>query len=215
VLPLRPAALLFDMDGLMVDSEPLWWRVERGLAARHGHEWTDAMAASCVGTGFPNTIATMNRNFGLALDATEGTRWLGDAFVRRVGELALKPGCRELVAAATAAGLRLAVASSSALPVIEAVLAHFALAASFAAVVSGKMVPRPKPAPDVFLEAARRLSCEPARAVVLEDSLPGVRAARAAAMAVIAVPERSTGELVLLADHVVADLHEARRLLGL
>ena len=74
----------------MVDSEPLWWSVERTLAAEHGLVWTDEMAELCIGTGLPNTITTMQQLLGLELAVDEGVGWLVDTFVSRVGELELK-----------------------------------------------------------------------------------------------------------------------------
>jgi beta-phosphoglucomutase-like phosphatase (HAD superfamily) len=107
------------------------------------------------------------------------------------------------------------VASSSAKPLVEATLARFGLRDRFAAVVTGSCVARPKPAPDIFLEAARRLGASPEACVVLEDSVAGVMAARAAGMRAIAVPEHDAQRFAGLADAVVADLHEARAMLRL
>lgn len=199
----------------MVDSEPVWWMVERALAREHGHRWTDAMAESCVGTGLPNTIATMRRCFGITLGDAEGVAWLTRAFIARRAELELEPGCRALLDAAAAAGLPLAVASSSTAEIIAAVLDRFSLAARFAAVVSGEQVPKPKPAPDIFVRAAEKLGRTAGECVVLEDSRPGVRAAVAAAMRVIAVPERDVAAMAALTPHVAADLYQAAQMLGL
>jgi beta-phosphoglucomutase-like phosphatase (HAD superfamily) len=99
---------------------------------------------------------------------------------------------------------------------VEATLARFGVRERFDAVVTGDCVAHPKPAPDIFLEAARRLGVPPEGCVVLEDSLAGVRAARAAGMRVIAVPEGSpSAEMTAQADAVVGDLHAARALLSL
>jgi HAD superfamily hydrolase (TIGR01509 family) len=214
VLPETLRALIFDMDGLMVDSEPVWWRVEHALAKAHGIGWTNELALSCVGGGLPNVIRTMQRH-GLALEEKEGVAWLVEAFIGRLEELELKPGCRELVEAGRHAGLRMAVASSSTLRLIEHVLGRFELRPLFDAVISGDHVKNAKPAPDIFLLAAERLGVSPQDAVVLEDSLAGVRAANAAGMAVVAIPEFERTPFVSLASHVLSDLHEARALLGL
>lgn len=198
----------------MIDSEPLWWRVEHALARAHGVGWSDELARSCVGTGLANVIRTMQSE-GLALDVTSGVRMLVEGFVARIDELELKPGCAELVDAGKARGLRLAVASSSTASLIDAVLARFDLAPRFDVVVSGDRVARAKPAPDIFLLAAERLGVTAGDAVVLEDSLAGVRAAVAAGNPVIAVPEHDAWAFEALTPHVVRDLHEARALLGL
>jgi HAD superfamily hydrolase (TIGR01509 family) len=207
-------ALIFDMDGLMVDSEPLWWRVEHALAAEHGVIWTDALALACVGGGLPNVIRTMQAQ-GLSLDVERGVAALVEGFVARLPELELKPGCRELVIAAREAGLRLAVASSSTSRLIEGVLGRFDLRRLFDDVVSGEAVTRAKPAPDIFLLAVERLGVPPDEAVVLEDSLAGVQAAVAAGIPVLAIPEHDAERFVSLTPFVLRDLHEARALLGL
>jgi HAD superfamily hydrolase (TIGR01509 family) len=107
------------------------------------------------------------------------------------------------------------VASSSARRLVLATLGRFGLIERFDAIVSGDSVARPKPAPDIFLLAASRLGVGPSECVVLEDSLAGVEAARAAGMRVVAVPERIDERFAALADAVVTDLHEAQTLLGL
>jgi sugar-phosphatase len=205
------SALLFDMDGLMVDSEPLWFDVEREFARARGGDWPEALANACIGQGIARTLQTMHERFGFAVDVERDGAAIVDMFIARVGELALKPGFEDLLAAAGEHGVACAVASSSARRLVEATLARFALRARFDAVVSGDCVASPKPAPDIFLEAARRLGAAPAACVVLEDSLSGVKGARAAGMRVIAVPEREPGRFAAIADAVVGDLHEARR----
>jgi len=182
-----PAALVLDMDGLMVDSEPLWFEVERAFAADRGGDWTVAHAHAAVGRGLTTTLAMMHEALGFPVDVARDTAQIEDAFIDRVRELALKPGCVELLAAAAA--MPLAVASSSPMRLIRAVLERFAITERFAAIVSGELVAHPKPAPDIFLLAAHELGVDPARCAVLEDSLAGATAGHAAGMFVVAVPE--------------------------
>jgi HAD superfamily hydrolase (TIGR01509 family) len=208
-------ALVFDMDGLMVDSEPLWFAVEREFARVRGGDWTPELALTCVGQGTPHTLRVMQHTFGFAVDTERDARAVAEMFISRVHELVLKPGFEELLAAGRGAGLPCALASSSARKLVEATLRRFAVYDRFAAVTTGDDVHRHKPAPDVFLLAAERLGVEPRRCIVLEDSIAGVRAARAAGMRVIAVPERDAERFGELADVVVADLHAARVWLGL
>jgi beta-phosphoglucomutase-like phosphatase (HAD superfamily) len=209
-------ALLFDMDGLMVDSEPLWFEVERDFAAARGGDWTEELASACIGQGMANTLRVMRESFGFAGDLGRDASVLVELFLGRVAGLELKPGFDELLAEACSRSLPRALASSSARRLVEATLARFALRERFDAVVTGDCVARPKPAPDIFLEAARRLGVPPGACVVLEDSLAGVEAARAAGMRVIAVPEGTpSAEMTALADAVVGDLHAARELLEL
>jgi sugar-phosphatase len=206
------AALIFDMDGLLIDSEPLWFEVERDFVRARGGEWTRELADACVGQGLARTLAVMGEACGIVTDAARDAEHVVESFLARVGELALKPGCREMVDAAFGA-VPMAVASSSSRRLVDASLARFDLAPKFGAVVSGEHVARPKPAPDIFLEAASRLGIAPGMCVVLEDSRAGVRAARAAGMRVVAVPERDAADFEGTADAVVGNLHEARALL--
>jgi sugar-phosphatase len=209
MIPCR--ALLFDMDGLMVDSEPLWFDVGRAFARARGGEWTEDRAHACVGRGLANTLRVMHETLGIPVHLEADAAAMVDLFLSRVSELELKPGFADLLDAARSAGIPRALASSSARRLVEATLARFGVRDRFDAVVSGDCVAHPKPAPDIFLEAARRLSVPPARCVVLEDSLAGIRAARAAGMRVIAVPEHpGTDEMRALADAVVSDLGAAR-----
>jgi mannitol-1-/sugar-/sorbitol-6-/2-deoxyglucose-6-phosphatase len=198
------------MDGLMVDSEPLWYDVERGFARDRGGEWTPELARACTGQGMANTLAVMHRELGFAVDGERDTAVIVDTFIRRVADLALKPGFVELFADCEAGGVPRALASSSPLRLVEAVVRRFELGDRFLAIVTGDHVAHPKPRPDIFLEAARRLDVRPEDCVVLEDSMAGVRAAKAAGMRVIAVPESHAESFLDVADAVVPDLHRAR-----
>ena len=214
MIPCR--ALLFDMDGLMVDSEPLWFEVEREFARARGGDWTEALGTACIGMGMANTLRVMHESFGVPVDVERDASVIVELFVARVGELTLKTGFDELLAEALSKGVPRALASSSARRLVEATLARFGVRERFDAVVTGDCVAHPKPAPDIFLEAARRLRVPPEACVVLEDSLAGVRAARAAGMRVIAVPEGvASAEMTSLAEAVVSDLHAARAILSL
>lgn len=209
-----PRGLILDMDGLMVDSEPLWFRVERAFAAARGGDWNEERAHACTGRGTPHTLRTMSALFGFPVDVARDTSEIMDAFLARLDELRLKPGLLELLAEAEGA-LPIAVASSSPMRLIQGVLDRFALTGRVNAVVSGDSVRSSKPAPDIFLAAAREIHVAPERCAVLEDSLAGATAGRAAGMFVIAVPERRADGFEHVADRVVADLFAARRALVL
>lgn len=201
------------MDGLLVDSEPLWFRAERALAESRGGSWSDAQAQSCVGVGITHTLTRMRDELGLAVDPERDADVLVDLFIARAAEVRPKPGAVELLDAA--ASLPLALATSSPRRLVDAVLGALGLTARFQAVCTRESVPHPKPAPDIYLAAARALGVAPGRAVVLEDSLSGARAGKAAGARVIAVPEWGREGFDAVADVVVGDLHEARALLGL
>lgn len=207
VTQIETEALIFDMDGLLIDSEPVWWRVETALARRHGVDWNDDLAAEQVGKGLPQLIAVM-REHGLSLSVDEGVEALVDDFVARVDELSLQPGALELLDASE--GLPRALGTSSPRRLAEAVLARFELTPRFDVVVTASDVPNSKPAPDIFLAACEGLNT---RGVVLEDSFAGVTAAVAAELPVIAVPEQEATRFRELTPYVVNDLYEARRLL--
>ncbi|MCC6523180.1 MAG: HAD family phosphatase [Polyangiaceae bacterium] len=206
------SGLVFDMDGLLVDSEPVWFAAERDFAASLGGRFDEADGRACVGQGVRATARYIRERWAPGLDEVAAAASIVAAFVRRVGELEPKRGARAILEAAAARALPLALASSSSEALIAAVLERCGLAPFFAAVVSGESVARHKPAPDVFLEAARRLGLPPAELCAFEDSLPGATAARAAGMYVVAVPERASerARFVPVADLVVADLDEAR-----
>jgi sugar-phosphatase len=206
-----PRAIILDMDGLMVDSEPLWFRVEHAFAAERGGDWTHTDARSVVGRGIPVTLEVMNKLFGFPVEQERDTAAIMDAFIGRVAELRLKPGCMELLDAASGK-LPLAVASSSPDRLIRAVMNRFDLLPRFGAVVSGESVVAGKPEPDIFLSAAKALGVAPGHCVVLEDSIAGATAGRAAGMNVIAVPEgpwEGRG-YERVSDVIVSSLHEAR-----
>jgi HAD superfamily hydrolase (TIGR01509 family) len=215
-LPVQtPGAILFDMDGTIVDSEPAWFELQREFVAARGGVWTAAHGEQCAGGGLVNALRIMERSFGFPIDIERDRAWMVDAFVARIDRLVVKPGLFELLDAARARGIACALASSSTRQLVGATLDQFDLAPRFGAVVTGECVTHPKPAPDIFLEAASRLGAAPADCVVIEDAMAGVRAARAAKMRVVAVPERDAAAFAPWADAVVTDLHEARAVLGL
>lgn len=205
-----PQAILFDMDGLLVDSEPVWGLAEQRLMLAWGAPWTDADMHACRGTGIPETARRMAARAGRPFDAERDPAALVDAFLELVPTIADQPGAQELVAFAREAGLRLAVASSSPRRVVSRVLEARKLWSSFEVIVTGDDVVRKKPDPAIFLLAAERCEAPPARCLVLEDSMPGVIAATRAGIPVIAVPELEHASFEGVADRVVRDLVEAR-----
>lgn len=209
-------AFLWDMDGLLVDSEPLWYLVERDFARRRGAEFTEEHGARNIGKGIKHTVHLMHELFGFAVDVERDVAELIESFMARTGELTLKPGAAELLER-TRGVYGLALASSSHRRLVEKTLDRFGLRPTFGAVVSGEDVARPKPAPDLFLRAAELLGVPIGECVVLEDSIAGVTAGRAAGAIVIAVPEGppEAQPFAEVADVVVPDLFAAARWLGL
>lgn len=183
-------AVVFDLDGVIVDSEHVWDEVREELARERGGRWHEGAQADMMGMSSVEWSRYMHDVIGLAETPEE----ISDEVVRRMlaryeEELPLIDGAVEAVQRLTGS-FRLALASSSNRPLIDAVLERAGLAALFEATVSSEEVARGKPAPDVFVEAARRLDLAPERCAAVEDSGNGIRAAHAAGMRVVAIPNR-------------------------
>ena len=181
-------AVVFDMDGVIVDSEQVWDDVREQLAKERGGRWSERAQADMMGMSSPEWSAYMHDVVGLEEPPDE----INAEVVRRMleryrTELPLIDGAVDAVRR-LAGAFRLAVASSSNRPLIDAVLGAAGVADLFDVTVSSEEVARGKPAPDVYLEAARRLGVEPSGAAAIEDSSNGLRAAHAAGLRVLALP---------------------------
>ncbi len=183
-------SVIFDLDGTLVDSEPNYFQAGRQMLADHGitgFTWADHQ--KYVGISTQETIALWKERYGIetpldVLLADKNRRYL--ALAR--ASTRVFPEMRALVDLLADAGVPMAVASGSTREAIDAILAGTGLADRLTTVVSSDEVARGKPAPDVFLEAARRLGADPADCVVLEDAAPGAEAAHAAGMRCVAIP---------------------------
>jgi sugar-phosphatase len=205
-------AAVFDMDGLLVDSEPLWHEAEIDVLGALGVP----LAADACRTTKGMFVGEVTRHW------FERYPWSGPppeevavAVVDRVMELIeakgrLLPGAREAIGSCRGLGLTLAVASSSEYRLIDLVLGRFGIGGEFALVQSAEDEPYGKPHPGVFLTAAAKLGVDPHRCLVLEDAPAGVVAAKAARMACVAVPEAAERDrpAFLLADAVLGSLTE-------
>jgi HAD superfamily hydrolase (TIGR01509 family) len=185
-------AVIFDLDGVIVDTEPWWHEVRVAWAAARGLAWEEADSRACMGRNSREWSEVMRARLDLADPPAETERAIVEALVARYAAEAVPvvPGAPEAVARA-AARVPVAIASSAHPAVIRAALAATGLGAVFSAIVSSDDVPAGKPAPDVYLEAVRRLGIDPGRCLVVEDSFNGVVAARAAGMRVVLVPNPS------------------------
>ena len=208
--------VIFDMDGLMFDTEPLWKACWAPALALFGLEEAPGLADAARGVAAPQTVPIIARFYGPDVDAAgirrEFDRLAAERFARGVPK---KPGLDGLLAYLEEQGVPRAVASSSPRAMVEGNLEHTGLAGTFSAVVAGGEVARSKPDPDIFLEAARRLGCDPATTLVLEDSFAGVRAGAAGGFVTVMVPDlmQPTDEMRGLCRRVCTDLDEVRRLL--
>jgi HAD superfamily hydrolase (TIGR01509 family) len=186
----RVEAVVFDLDGVIVDSEHLWDEVREELARERGGRWHERAQADMMGMSAPEWSRYMHDVVGLSESPVEIDQLVVEGMLERYAErLPLIDGAVDAVLR-IAESFRLALASSSNRRVIDAVLDAAGLTASFEATVSSEEVGRGKPAPDVFLEAARRLDLSPLRCAAVEDSGNGIRAAHAAGMRVVAIPNR-------------------------
>lgn len=184
----RFAAVVFDLDGVLVESEHLWEENWTRHSADNGYAWLPGDTATVQGMSVPEWSDYMAERIGRGA-APEIAESVIDGMIGALhgGRVELLPGARDLVEAA-ADRVPIAVASSAPLRLIEAVLETVGLRPRFAACVSSEEVPRGKPSPDVYLEAARRIGVAPGQCAGIEDSSNGLRAAAAAGMTVIAIP---------------------------
>lgn len=206
-MPVR--AVIFDMDGVIVESEQLWDSVREELVATAGGRWLTDSDTAMMGMAAPEWSAYMRDHLQVPLTAEEINRRVVERLAERYSaELPLIDGAVDAVRAA-AARWPVAIASSSDRELIDLVTARAGITQELTATVSSEEAGRGKPAPDVFLDAARRLSADPAECVVVEDSANGIRAAIAAEMRVIAVPSRDfppPAEVLELAALVVGQV---------
>lgn len=214
-LPRDIAALVLDMDGLMMDTERVYRAAWQHAAAEQGCPIDDALYLTFVGRTNPDAEKMLEAMFGSAFSAPLfRRRWmeLWRADVASHG-IPTKPGLAGLLDLADEHGIVKAVATSSARQ--ETALILRGLANRFDAVVTGDDIPRGKPAPDIFLAAAARLCMPPARCLALEDSEAGVLAAAAAGMPVIMVPDlqQPSDEIAGLTLRVCASLDEVREMM--
>lgn len=202
-------AVVFDLDGVLIDSEPVWEQVRRAFVAANGGEWQPDTQRRLMGMSTAEWAAYLS--LGVRLSADEVARGVVERMARRYEDaVPLMPGAVEAVRR-LASRWPLGLASSSPRALIDVVLDRTGLTASFAATVSTEEVPRGKPEPDGYLLAARRLGLAPAACTAVEDSSNGLRSAHAAGMRVIAVPHPRyppAPDAIALAAFVARDLGE-------
>jgi HAD superfamily hydrolase (TIGR01509 family) len=202
-------AVVFDLDGLLLDSEQVWDEVRERLTKERGGRWSDRAQADMMGMSSTEWTRYMHEELGVPDSPDEVNRLVVERMAERYRErLPLVDGAVEAV---RRIGERwpLGLASSSNRELIDLALELMGVAELFRVTVSSEEVERGKPAPDVYLEAARRLGVAPERAAAVEDSGAGVRAATAAGMRVLAIPNPEyppAEEAVAAADLVLASV---------
>jgi HAD superfamily hydrolase (TIGR01509 family) len=204
-------AVVFDLDGVLLQSEEVWDDVRERYVRERGGSYDDEIQRAMMGMSAPEWSAFLAEDAGVPASPEQINEdvvaLMLAAYTR---ELPLLPGAVDAVGR-IAAEFPLALASSSNRAIFEEVLRLAGLAESFAATVSSEEVARGKPAPDVYLEAARRLGVAPGRCAAVEDSHAGIASAKAAGMRVLAIPNPSYppgDEALALADDVLASLEE-------
>jgi sugar-phosphatase len=201
----RFAGAVFDLDGLLIDSERVWERVQVQVFADLGLELTLEMQRATTGMRMKETLEVWRGFFPRAgLDAVDlGNRMFGLVAERLRNAGVAKPGALRVVELCRKAGCRLAIASSSPPEVIGAALEGLGLATRFDAVVSAASLSDGKPHPAVYLAAAAELGVDPGNCIAFEDSVAGVRSAKGAGMYTVAVPEEHNRGR---AEYGIADL---------
>jgi HAD superfamily hydrolase (TIGR01509 family) len=184
------AAIVFDLDGVLIDSEGMWNAARAEVAKQFGGRWPPDAPRAMMGMSSTEWSSYMHEELGVTLSGEEISEEVVSRLMKGYSErVPLIPGAREAVARC-AQEWPLGLASSANRPIITLVLERSGLKQYFAVTVASEEVPRGKPSPDVYLEAARRMDEPPERCAAVEDSSNGLRSAAAAGMMVFAVPNR-------------------------
>lgn len=203
-------AIIFDMDGLMVDSEPLSRNAWNQVLQAHGYQMTDDVYRQIIGRRTDQSAEFILNQYPLPMTAAELASQKADVFhqIRAQGIPAM-PGLMGLQAILKQRGIPWAVATASPRDHAEIILAQLGLTADCHAIAAGNEVAHGKPAPDIYLLAAERLGIDPTVCLALEDSEPGCTAAKTAGMTVIAIPNEETKTAVFsCADYRYASLKQ-------
>ncbi len=215
---MKVAAVIFDMDGLMVDTEPVYQAAWQQTASELGYRLDDELYAKFIGRPNEACEAVLMEEYGASFPLDRfRARWpmLWQSQIDRTG-VQTKPGLLDLLTFVEERRLPAAVATSSDAVYTNLTLRRAGLAGRFTTIVTGDEIARGKPEPDIYLEAARRLGVRPAECVALEDSEAGIRAVERAGMIGLLVPHwPASTEAVQAAFRVVGTLHEAREVLAL
>ncbi len=206
-----PEAVVFDLDGVLIDSEPVWEEVRRSFVAEHGGRWQPDSQRRLMGMSTAEWSRYLSEELGVGLPPREVATAVIDRMADRYREsLPLLPGAVD-AGRRLAPAWRLGLASSSPPRLIRLVLERAAIAELFKAVGSTEDVERGKPAPDVYLAVTSRLDVQPRRCVAVEDSTNGLRSALAAGLRVVAVPRPEyppDPETLARVDRVLGGLDE-------
>jgi beta-phosphoglucomutase family hydrolase len=207
-------AVIFDMDGVLVDSEPLHYEAEKKALSRYGLTFNREIHRKYIGYSNERTFwKDLIKEFGVSLNIETLMMEKKEYFHNHLHKIRLIQPAYMLLTQLKKTGVSLALASSSSYALINTFLSQFSLEDFFSVVQSGDDVRHGKPYPDIFLDTAKKMGVKPRNCVVIEDSLNGVKAGHAAGMIVVAVPNEYTKMLDFsLADHVIESLDEFENL---
>ena len=200
--------VIFDMDGVLVNSEEFIAAAAIAMFAEKGHQVRREEFRPFIGTGEDRFIGGVAERRGILLDPARDKARTYEIYLQLIhGNLQPLPGAREFVDACRTRGLAIAVASGADAVKVEANLREVGLSPNlFAAIIDGTQIVRKKPAPDIFLEACRRLGLRPANCLVIEDAVAGVAAAKAAGTRCLALMTSFDAKQLAMADWIAADL---------
>jgi HAD superfamily hydrolase (TIGR01509 family) len=206
------SAVIFDLDGVLADSEPWWNQIDAKLLSEYGVSYRGEYHQNVVGVSYPIAVEFYRNAFGIKAPTEQ--------MMKRRGEIAAEffadrvcpfPGTKEILQQLSQLKLRLAVATSSVSASARPFLDRHQLTQFFEVVVTGDEVERGKPAPDIYLRAAEKLNLSPDKCLVVEDALAGIAAAKAAKMRVVAIPDRRFVDPATYekqADYILSNLNE-------
>lgn len=206
-------AVIFDLDGTLVDSMWMWGDIDIEYLNRFGLSCPEDLQKAIEGMSFTETAVYFKERFALA-DSVEEIKaaWVAMSLEKYKNEVSIKPGAREFLEAIASRGLPAGIATSNGREMVEAVLKSLDMEQYFHTVVTACEVAFGKPAPDIYLEAAKRLGAEPSKCLVFEDVPAGILAGKSAGMTVIAVEDEYSrtmrAEKEALADGFICDFRE-------
>jgi HAD superfamily hydrolase (TIGR01509 family) len=205
-------AVIFDLDGVLADSEPCWNEIDAKLLAEHGVTYHGEYHRNVLGVSYPLAVEFYKKTFGLSASVEELMRRRGeiaaDFFANRIG---LFPSTKEVLQELRQMNLHLAVATSSMSASARPFLARHRLTSFFQIIITGEEVEHGKPHPDIYLRAAEKLGVATDACLVIEDALSGIAAAKAAKMRVAAIPDTrfvDPRDYERNADYLLGDLSE-------
>lgn len=206
-------AVIFDLDGTLVDSMWMWKEIDRAYLANFGIELPDNLQKEIEGMGLDETAVYFKEKFGIT-DTVEKMRsdWISMALYKHSHEVPMKPGAQRFLSYCMEKGIKLGIATSNSLELVERIEEAHHLKDYISCIVTGCQVENCKPAPDIYLVAAKRLHTDPKKCLVFEDIIPGIMAGKAAGMSVCAVwdehSEKDWDEKVKTADFSLRSYEE-------